>query len=423
MKWRESLPVLLAEDAAKQRRLAELYTFLSAAYDSQDFPEVYASTHNVDEFVKHAMNFATEVKNDREKFNKYLSEIESLNEALKTSRDSMLEFSKKLNINLSDELKNYGGENFSTLNSYLQMTANAQAMTLDKQVKYLVKVDDKSREFMEGWEQVKKNHNNASTIVLNLVDILTGIGIGGAGLLHLLTRDVSKMTFARKWWDVGTNGGDVVDLTSVALSTYQVYNTLSKEHVPLNTQGAVDWIKNRVNELTGTNGNFQTLVSHINDYTRDKAQEWFDDWGWRDDMIRSRTHGYDKDKAWHNAAQNNPWLNVNEKQHLMMMDYHDYNPESFKGGWYDYNVDVLDWEKASHFAWQAHALYEWRKSDMTKSPPVTDQHWKDWVNWNWAIPEEEKVKLSNLPTNEWQALWNDWNKFLEYDKEPLYAHP
>jgi hypothetical protein len=93
-----------------------------------------------------------------------------------------------------------------------------------------------------------------------------------------------------------------------------------------------------------------------------------------------------------------------------------------RGGYYDYNVDVLENEKHIHFAWQAHALYEWRKSDMVGNPPVTDADWKNWVNWNWAIPAEEKERLSNLSTHEWKHLWQNQDEFLEFDKEPLYYH-
>jgi hypothetical protein len=428
MKWRESVATNLAELAAKQHQISVYYTALATVLNGQDLPEVYSTGIDVDAFVSHILNFKNEVLSDYESLEAYKTQILALQKQIDAINQADEDAAKKFNVDLLTVRQQLAPTYVADAKEAVLQTAQSQAMYLDANVKYLEAIEKKSNEMLSGWDATIKARSKAITMgaILSVIDIITATGISGNAVFRLvhdegidMLKNTSIKTFGTA---VGLRGGQAGDYVSMWMTQSKFYDSLIQHGIKTSDQGH-EYIKGRVNELTGPNSNFQTVVNRLTEFRRDKAQDWFDNWGWRDDMVRSRTRGYEKDKGWHNATQNNPWLSVNEKQHLMMMDYHDYNPDSYKGGYYDYNVDVLDWEKADHFAWQAHALFEWRKSGMMEAPPTTDQHWKDWVNWNWAIPEEEKAKLSSLSTNEWQALWNDWNKFLEYDKEPLYAHP
>ena len=70
--------------SAKQSQLSDLYSYLSAALDAQDFPEVYSEGTDVDGFLQHARNFTTEVRKDSGKFGDCLLQIDQLQSELKT---------------------------------------------------------------------------------------------------------------------------------------------------------------------------------------------------------------------------------------------------------------------------------------------------------------------------------------------------
>lgn len=258
----------------KQRRISVLYTQLAATYDGQDFPEVYSQGSNVGEFVSNVEKYTVELKKDQNKFDTYLNEIHQLELEIGAVRSVDQGFADKYNVSLQEYHETYASTELAQMDEYLRATGKSQALHLNAAVGYMEKVDEQAKELLDGWNRVESNARKDLIVgaVLNVVDILTGIGIGGAGAVFLLKgRDLTKAEFTgtRLFWDLGTNGGDVVDMASVALSTYVVYDNINRLGINKKSNDVLDWLENKVNNITGKGGNYDTLVEKLK-----KHVEW-----------------------------------------------------------------------------------------------------------------------------------------------------
>ena len=268
----------LATIGAKQRRVSELYTYLAAAYDGQDFPEVYSNGTNVGEFVENVNKYRKEVQKDNAKFDVYLSEIKNLDLEIRALRSIDQGFADKYKVSLQAYQETYASTELSQVNVYLRETGKSQALHLNAAVGYFEKVDEQAKELLDGWERVEDNARRELVVgaILNVVDILTGIGIGGAGAVFLLKgRDLTRPEFTgtRLFWDLGTNGGDVVDLASVALSTYNFYDNINRLGINKKTTDVLDWIQQKVDGITGKGGNFDKLVEKLKAHAKWAEEE------------------------------------------------------------------------------------------------------------------------------------------------------
>jgi hypothetical protein len=263
---------------AKQRRVSELYTYLAAAYDGQDFPEVYSNGTNVGEFVENVNQYRIEVQKDNDKFAVYLGEIKQLDLEIRALRSIDQGFADKYKVSLQTYQETYASTELSQMDEYLRATGKSQALHLNAAVGYLEKVDEQAKELLDGWKRVEDNARKELIVgaILNVVDILTGIGIGGAGAVFLLKgRNLTKPEFTatRLFWDLGTNGGDVVDMASVALSTYNFYDNINRLGINKKSTDVLDWIQKKVDGITGKGGNFDILVEKLKDHAKWAEEE------------------------------------------------------------------------------------------------------------------------------------------------------
>ena len=258
----------MATLASKQRAISEAYTFLKAAYDAQDFQEVRDGGTDLQDFISHANSFAKGVWDDRAKFEPELNKIKKLEREIRLYKGIDEKFAKRYGVNLNEHLETYGGSYLTKFDEYAKYTGESQALMLDSQVMYIATIDDKAKEFLDGWDKVKKHvkKETAFDAVSNVVDVLTGLGIGSHGAFHLLTRDTTGMTLSQKFGGIGASGGDALDMVTVAFSTYNFYNNINKQAINKTPSDVTNWVKNKVTEITGKDGNFQLLINRIKDH-------------------------------------------------------------------------------------------------------------------------------------------------------------
>jgi hypothetical protein len=264
--------------AEQQRRISELYTYLAAAYDGQDFPEVYSHTANITEFVANVNNFRLEAMKDQEKVDGYLKEIKTLQSQISSLRSIDQGFANKYGVSLKEYQETYAGTELAQMDEYLRATGKAQALHLNAAVGYLEKVDEQAKKMLDGWDRVEKNARTQLILdaVVNAIDIISGIGLAGAGVAFLYKgRDLTKSEFTapRLFWDLGTNGGDALDLVSVALNTYNVYDNLDRLGITKKSSDVLEWIQKEVNGITGQGGNFDRLVERLKAWVKDENKD------------------------------------------------------------------------------------------------------------------------------------------------------
>ena len=258
----------MATLVSKQRAISDAYTFLKVTYDAQDFPDVRAGGTDLQDFISHANSFAKGVWDDRGKFEPELNKIKKLEREIRLYKAIDEKFAKRYGVDLKEHVETYASSYVTKFDEYAKYTGESQALMLDSQVKYMATIDDKAKEFLDGWDKVKQNLKTETDFAaaLNVVDVLTGLGIGANGAFHLFTRDATSWTNAKKFWDVGTHGGDVVDMVSVALNTYNFYTHIDKHAINKTPDDVTKWVKDKVTKITGKDGNFALLINRIKDH-------------------------------------------------------------------------------------------------------------------------------------------------------------
>jgi hypothetical protein len=254
--------------ATQQRRISELYTNLASAYDGQDFSLVYSHTANVGEFAANVNNFRLEALKDKDKFDAYLREIKSLQLQINTLRSVDQGFATKYGVSLKEYHETYAGTELAQMDEYLRATGKSQALHLNATVGYFEKLDQQSKALLDGWERVESNARRELIVgaIVNAIDIISGIGLGGAGIAFLYKgRNISspEFTATRLFWDLGTNGGDAVDMVSVALDTYNFYSNIDRLGINKKSSDVLEWIEKKVGAITGKGGNFDLLVEKL----------------------------------------------------------------------------------------------------------------------------------------------------------------
>jgi hypothetical protein len=258
----------MAAMASKQRAISDAYTFLSETYDAQDFPDVRTDGTDLQDFIRHANNFAKGVWDDRAKFEPELNKIKKLEREIRLYKGIDEKFAKRYGVDLKKHVETYASSYVTKFDEYAKYTGESQALMLNSQVKYIATIDDKAKEFLDGWDKVKKNLKTETDFAaaLNVVDVLTGLGIGANGAFHLFTRDATSWTNARKFWDTGANGGDALDMVTMAFNTYNFYAYIDKNAINKTPSDVTNWVKDKVTEITGKDGNFQLLINRIKDH-------------------------------------------------------------------------------------------------------------------------------------------------------------
>jgi hypothetical protein len=259
--------------ATQQRRISELYTYLAAAYDGQDFAQVYSHASNVGEFASNVDKFRLEALKDQGKFDTYLTEIKRLQLQMNALRGIDQGLADKYGVSLKEYHETYASTELSQMDEYLRATGKAQALHLNASVGYFEKLDEQAKGLLDGWNRVESNARRDLIVgaIVNAIDIITGIGLGGAGIAFLYKgRDLSKPEFTatRLFWDLGTNGGDAVDMVSVALNTYKFYDNIDRLGINKKSSDVLEWIEKKVNTITGKGGNFDLLVEKLKSHVK-----------------------------------------------------------------------------------------------------------------------------------------------------------
>ncbi len=179
-----------------------------------------------------------------------------------------MNFAKRYGVNLKEQVEKYGGPYLTRFDEYAKITGEAQALMLNSQVRYIAAVDEQSKTLLDGWDKVKSQAKTEQILnsVWMVADVVSGLGIGAAGAYSLWTRDARTWTNAKKFWDVGTNGGDVLDLVSVAFNTYNFYNSVQKLKINKTPNDINGWVQNQVKKITSKSGNFGLLIDRIRDH-------------------------------------------------------------------------------------------------------------------------------------------------------------
>ena len=271
LKWREGIQSRVALIATKQDRIATLYTALSTAINGQDLPEVYSNGTDVNEFIKHAKNFAEEVDNDYRKMQPYKDEIKKLEREIALLNGIDTKFAKRYGVNLVDTREEMASPEMASARQALRNTVQGQGDMANAHVLNLAAIQDKSAEMLKGWDQVKKNAKTADTIgaVMAVIDIITATGISGNALFRTMHDEgplmLRETTLKNMMTTIGLRGGQMVDYVTAWTNTSKFLDGLNKHK--LNNEGdAYKYISNKVKELTGKNSNFQKLVDRITDH-------------------------------------------------------------------------------------------------------------------------------------------------------------
>ena len=271
LNWRKGIETRVALISTKQDRIATLYTALSAHTNGQDLPEVYSNGTDVNEFIKHAKNFAFEIQKDYLNSKSYTDEIQKLEREISLINSIDTKLAKRYGVSLVDTREELAAPEMASGRQALLNTQQSQGNAMNAHVLHLDAVEQKSAEMLKGWDQVKKNAKTADIIggIMAVVDIITATGISGNAAFRTWHDEgpefLKNTTLKNGMTTIGLRGGQMGDYVSNWTNTGKYLDGLNKHHLK-NEGDAYKYVEDKVRELTGPNSSFQKLVNKINDH-------------------------------------------------------------------------------------------------------------------------------------------------------------
>jgi hypothetical protein len=271
--WQAGAAERLAAIAAKQNRITALYGALVASTKAQDLPFIYSTGTNVNEYVNHVMSFTDTVKQDYADLIKYKSEIQALELEINAMNAVDEGLAKKFGASLLDTRRNTAQGYLTEMEQALKQTATTQVELLNAQVLYLDAIDEKAKEMLTGWDNVKSAAKTELILgsITAAIDILAQTGKSGMAFYKLydgdwkILMDKSKRNVS-SWWEIlGLRPGQIADYVSDWMNTSKFLDGLHR-HAINSEQAGYEFVNNKINELSSPDSSFQVLIKRLNEH-------------------------------------------------------------------------------------------------------------------------------------------------------------
>jgi hypothetical protein len=273
-KWKASLETNVSAVAAKQAYIANLYMQMSAALDGQDLPEILSTGTNVNLYISKATQFMTEAVKDYGKLQWYRDEIERTGREIQVINSLDEGFAKLYGVTLVDQREESASVFMAKWRESLLQTQVGQAHALNSQLLYMEAVDEKSKELLNGWDNVKDAAKKSMIIgaVEVYLDFISQTGISGNAIYRLMGDEGKKMlnrtsdTWVRAMWQAaGFRGGQALDYITTWKNIGMYLDGLNKHAITTSSKG-YEVLDEKIQTLTGPNSNFQALADRLKEH-------------------------------------------------------------------------------------------------------------------------------------------------------------
>jgi hypothetical protein len=221
------------------------------------------------------MSFTDTVKQDYADLIKYKSQIQSLELEINAMNSVDEGLAKKFGVSLLDQRRAAAPGYLTEMEQAVKQSATAQIELLNAQVVYLDAIDEKSKEMMTGWDNVKSTAKTELIVgsIAAALDILSQTGKSGMAFYKLydgdwkILMDKSKRNVS-SWWEIlGLRPGQLADYTSRWMNTSRFLDGLHR-HGITGEQAGYDFVTNKIDELSGPDSNFQKLIDRVNEHLK-----------------------------------------------------------------------------------------------------------------------------------------------------------
>lgn len=248
---------------------------LAAAYVAKDFNYVF-DTSSVASFLPQATTFLQNIPEDISRFQslaKNVQDIENNND----KNDLTIQLIKNLN-GLSDvDVNNLmPPELLGQLKAAQQDYAASTAILADEVTGYIQRLDSQAKVLLQAWDKTKKTEasSNVFGAITVVVDILTGLGIGGNAITQSIAKEFKEVTkggatYDRLWNGIGLRTGQVGDMLQAAFNSGLWLSRLSGV---VSIEGVYD--KSKDADISTAN-NLKLLLERVKKY--EEEEKWKQD--------------------------------------------------------------------------------------------------------------------------------------------------
>ena len=197
----------------------------ASAFAAKDFAYIF-DTSSVATFLPQAIHFLSNIPADLNRFRSLLNNVTSIKSSIIQS-ETLISVMKGV-YKLSDEDINnlIPPETLGEFKAAQMDYAQSVALLADQVVGYTQRLDEQAAILLSAWDATKKTEATSHVFgaITVVIDILTGIGIGGNAIAQSIFKDLKQAlqkgaNYDRLWNGIGLRAGQVGDMLQAALNS------------------------------------------------------------------------------------------------------------------------------------------------------------------------------------------------------------